>query len=196
MELVDSYTFNPHKWLATTIDYSVLWVADRAPLIDAMSIDPPCLRNGASDSGEVIDYRDWDISPGRPFRALKLWFVLRSLGADGLRNHVRLHSRWARELSERIDSHPSLRRIAPTPFALVSFVHCDGDAATRALASAVNDSGRFFVTVSELDGRPYVRVATGSTWTTRRDVDSLWQFIDEWTKIVNNPTEQEMRWEP
>ena len=205
IELVDSYTFNPHKWLATNMDCSVLWVADRTPLIDAMSIDPPYLRNHASDSGTVIDYRNWDVSLGRPFRALKLWFVLRTAGAEGLRNHIRLNIRWARDLSERIDNHPSLRRIAPTAFALVSFVHSDGDAATRALASAVNDSGRFYVTVSEIDGRAYVRVAIGSTWTTEQDVNSLWQFIDEWTKDEsaktcnepnNNPTVQEMRWEP
>ncbi len=189
IELVDSYTFNPHKWFATNIDCSVLWVADRGPLIDVMSIDPPYLRNDASDSGQVIDYRNWDISLARPFRALKLWFVIRSLGAEGLRANIRRHTQWASEFSERIDSHPRLRRIAPTPFALVSFEHTAGTAATCALASAINDTGRFFVTVSEIDGHQYIRVSIGSTWTTRHHIDSLWQFIDESAMTVEQPKE-------
>ena len=80
-ERADSYTFNPHKWLFTNFDCNVLWVADRAPLIASLSILPPYLRNAASESGEVIDYRDWHVPLGRRFRALKLWWVLRSYGA-------------------------------------------------------------------------------------------------------------------
>ena len=189
VELVDSYTFNPHKWLATNLDCSVLWVADRRPLIEAMRIEPPYLRNDASDSGQVIDYRNWDISLGRPFRALKLWFVLRAQGAEGLRTLIRRHTHWASCLSERIDDHPRLQRIAPTPFALVSFIHTDGDAATRTLASAINDSGRFFVTVSEIEGRPYIRIAIGSIWTTRQHIDLLWEFIREWASTEAAPNE-------
>ena len=189
VELVDSYTFNPHKWFATNLDCSVLWVADRVPLIDAMSIDPPYLRNEATDSGRVIDYRNWDLSLGRPFRALKLWFVIRALGAEGLRATIRRHTQWARDLSERIDGHLCLRRIAPTPFALVSFVHTAGDAATRALATAVNDTGRYFVTVSEIEGRPYIRVAIGSTLTAQHHVDSFWQFINESAMTLRPPEE-------
>ncbi|MDE0607637.1 MAG: pyridoxal-dependent decarboxylase [Acidimicrobiaceae bacterium] len=178
VELADSYTFNPHKWLATNLDCSVLWVADRKPLIDAMSIEPPYLRNSASDSGQVIDYRNWGVSLGRPFRALKLWFVLRDHGAEGLRQLIRNHRTWAEDLSTRIDNHSSLTLIAPTTFALVSFAHVDGDAATRALAQTINDSGRFFVTVSESDTGAYIRIAIGSTWTSRRHIDSLWRFIE------------------
>ena len=195
VELADSYTFNPHKWLATNIDCSVLWVADRKPLNDAMGIEPPYLRNDASDSGQVIDYRNWDISLGRPFRALKLWFVLRSLGAEGLRSLIRLHTQWASDLSERIDNHPRLRRIAPTPFALVSFIHTGGDASTRALAAAINDSNRFFATVSEIEGHPYIRISIGSTWTMRHHVDSLWELIRESTGAMEEASERENLWE-
>src|SRR5581483_1125771 len=85
---VDSWCFDPHKWLLTNFDCDVLYVADRAPLIDALSIVPEYLRNAASESGAVIDYRDWHVPLGRRFRALKLWFVLRHYGVEGLRAHI------------------------------------------------------------------------------------------------------------
>ena len=177
LELVDSYVFNPHKWLATNLDCSVMWVADRRPLIGALSVLPPYLHNAASESGQVIDYRDWHGPLGRPFRALKLWFVLRCFGAEGLRRMIRTHVTWARELAERIDAHDSLSTIAPTPFALVSFAHADGNEATDALVDRINDSGRFYITASEADGLRYARLSVGSTWTTRPHIDALWDLI-------------------
>ena len=177
LELVDSYVFNPHKWLATNLDCSVMWVADRRPLIGALSVLPPYLHNDASESGQVIDYRDWHGPLGRPFRALKLWFVLRCFGAEGLRRMIRTHVTWARELAERIDAHDRLSTIAPTPFALVSFAHADGNEATDALVDRINDSGRFYITASEADGLRYARLSVGSTWTTRPHIDALWDLI-------------------
>ena len=178
LDLVDSYTFNPHKWLATNLECSVMWIADRRPLVEALSVLPPYLRNPASESGQVIDYRDWHAPLGRPFRALKLWFVLRCFGADGLRRMIRTHVGWARTLAERIDGHPSLERIAPVHFALVSFVHVDGNDATDALTDRVNGDGRFYITASEADGQRYARISVGSTWTTQAHVDALWDLID------------------
>ena len=178
LELVDSYTFNPHKWLATNLDCSVMWVADRRPLIGALSVVPPYLRDVASESGQVIDYRDWHGPLGRPFRALKLWFVLRCFGATGLRRMIRAHVAWARELADRIDAHRKLTTIAPTPFALVSFAHVDGNAATDELVDRINDDGRFYITASEVDGMHYARIAVGSTWTARAHVEALWDLID------------------
>ena len=178
LELVDSYTFNPHKWLATNLDCSVMWVADRRPLIETLSVLPPYLRNEASESGQVIDYRDWHGPLGRPFRALKLWFVLRCFGAEGLRQMIRTHVGWARQLAERIDAHPRLSTIAPTHFALVSFAHVDGNAATDSLVDHVNADGRFYITASEAGGQRYARVSVGSTWTTQAHVDALWDCID------------------
>ena len=177
LELVDSYTFNPHKWMATNLDCSVMWVADRRPLIEALSVLPPYLRDEASESGQVIDYRDWHGPLGRPFRALKLWFVLRCFGAEGLREMIRAHVGWARELAERIDAHPRLMTIAPVPFALVSFAHVDGNEATDALVDRINGDGRFYITGSEADGRHYARISVGSTWTNRSHVDALWDCI-------------------
>src|SRR6185503_6323948 len=95
IELADSLCFNPHKWLLTNFDCDLLWTADRASLVGALSVTPEYLRNRASEAGGVIDYRDWQIPLGRRFRALKLWFVLRHYGAEGLRAHIRHHVRLA-----------------------------------------------------------------------------------------------------
>jgi len=176
-EHADSYTFNPHKWLFTNFDCNVLWVADRAPLIASLSILPPYLRNVASESGEVIDYRDWHVPLGRRFRALKLWWVLRSYGAAGLRHHLREHITLATELGRRVDEHPRLERIAPVSFALVCFRHVDGNAATDALAAAINARPDLYVTPSAIGDTRFVRVAIGQTWTTADDVERLWKVI-------------------
>ena len=179
LELVDSYTFNPHKWLATNLDCSVMWVADRRPLIETLSILPPYLQNAATASGHVIDYRDWHLPLDRPFRALKLWFVLRSFGADGLRKMIRNHVAWTRRIAKRIDRHPRLERIAEVSFALVAFAHRDGNTATDDLVERINRDGRFYITASEVDGRRYARIVVGSTWTTEAHIDAVWDLIDK-----------------
>jgi aromatic-L-amino-acid decarboxylase len=177
-ERADSYTFNPHKWLFTNFDCNVLWVADRAPLIATLSILPPYLRNAATESGEVIDYRDWHVPLGRRFRALKLWWVLRSYGAEGLRRLLREHVALAGELGRRVDAHPRLERVAPVSFALVCFRHACGDEATDALAAAVNAEPTLYVTPSAVADTRFVRVAVGQTRTTAEDVERLWRVID------------------
>jgi aromatic-L-amino-acid decarboxylase len=177
-ERADSYTFNPHKWLFTNFDCNVLWVADRKPLIDTLSIHRPYLRDAASDSGEVIDYRDWHISLGRRFRALKLWWVLRSYGASGLRALLREHMALAQELGRRIDAHDRLERVAPVSFALVCFRHAGGNEATDAVARAINAEPTLAVTPSSVGDTRFVRVAIGQTRTTATDVERLWRVID------------------
>ena len=178
LEFVDSYTFNPHKWMFTNFDCSLFYVADRAPLLEALSILPPYLLNKATESGQVIDYRDWHVPLGRRFRALKLWFVLRSYGVAGLRHHVREHVALAAGLAEQIEQHPQLELVAPTPFGLVSFRHIDGDIATDALAMEINNSGWAYVTPSKLDGRSFIRVSIGQTNTTAEHVHRLWKLIE------------------
>ena len=95
--LADSYTFNPHKWMFTNFDCNCFYVADRKSLINTLSILPEYLRNQATESGEVFDYRDWHIPLGRRFRSLKLWFVIRYYGIEGLQFHVRRHVRMAQQ---------------------------------------------------------------------------------------------------
>ena len=127
---------------------------------------------------KVTDYQNWCVPLGRRFRALKLWWVLRSFGAEGLRSMIRGHVAEAQRLAEWVDAHPRLATIAPTPFALVSFRHVDGDEATRQLADGINADGSVYVTPSEIDGRPFISVSIGSTWTEPRHVAALRDLID------------------
>jgi len=177
LELVDSYVANAHKVIFTGMECTLFWVADRRPLLDAMSILPPYLRNEATESGSVVDYRDWHVALGRRFRALKLWFVLRMFGAHGIRDRLREYIRLATELSDRVDRHPSLERVAPTSFPLVSFRHTAGDDATRAMIAGIETAPDVAVTPSELGGRPFLRISIGQLTTTEQHVDHLWQLI-------------------
>jgi aromatic-L-amino-acid decarboxylase len=179
LERADSYVFDPHKWLFTTFDCSCFFVADRAALVRALAIVPEYLRNAASESGAVIDYRDWQVPLGRRFRALKLWFVLRWYGAEGLRHHVREHVRLAGELAARVEAHPRLVVAAPPRLNLVCLRHADGDAATEALHHALNASGRVYLTHTRLDGRYVIRAVVGAWTTEQRHVDALWSLVDE-----------------
>lgn len=176
---VDSWSFNPHKWLFTTFDCSCLWLADSRPLVDALSISPAYLRNDATEAGGVVDFRDWQIPLGRRFRALKPWLVMRHYGADGLARHVREHVRLGRVLADRILDDGRFEFAAPPALNLVCFrlTGDDPDARTSALADAINGSGRALVTPTVLDGRPAIRICVGQTWTTEVEVDALWDLI-------------------
>jgi aromatic-L-amino-acid/L-tryptophan decarboxylase len=177
IDRVDSYTFNPHKWMFTNFDCNVLWLANREPLTSTLSIVPPYLKNEASESGAVIDYRDWHVPLGRRFRALKVWWVLRHYGARGIRHHIAEHVRLAAEFAQRVDDEPALRRIAPVHFPLVCFSHRDGEAATEALLEAINANPGLYVTPSRVGDCLFIRVSIGQTWTTAENVDQLWEVI-------------------
>ncbi|MEX2624419.1 MAG: pyridoxal-dependent decarboxylase [Acidimicrobiia bacterium] len=178
LELVDSYVFNPHKWLFTNFDCSVFFVADRRPLLKTLSILPPYLRGSAADGAVVVDYRDWHVPLGRRFRALKLWWVLRSYGAEGLRSVIRNHVSLARSLAEKVKAHPRLEMIAPVPFSLVCFRHVDGNDATRFVADTINQSGHSYVTPSVIDDVLFIRVSIGQTMTSAEHVDRLWEEVE------------------
>jgi aromatic-L-amino-acid decarboxylase len=177
IELASSYCFDPHKWMFTNFDCTALWVADRRALIDALTITPDYLRNRASDSGEVIDYRDWHVPLGRRFRSLKLWFVIRHYGLEGLRDLVRGHVALAQELRSWIEADPRLEIAAPTPLNLVCFRHRVGDAPTQAMLEALNASGRLYLTSTRLDGKLTLRMCVGQTQTERRHVETAWERI-------------------
>ena len=179
LELVDSYTVNPYKWTPMTFDGSLFYVADRRPLIGALSILPEFLRNEASESGQVIDYRDWHVALGRRFRSLKLWFVLRYYGAAALRAHIRANVAWARAFADRLEEDPRFELVAPVPFALVCFRHRAGNRATESLGAAVNRSGHSFLTPSRIGEMAFLRVSIGQMNTGEEHVDRLWRFINE-----------------
>ncbi|MBW2529161.1 MAG: aspartate aminotransferase family protein [Deltaproteobacteria bacterium] len=177
LEHADSYCFNPHKWMFTNFDCDCFYVADRRPLIGALSVLPEYLRNRATESGAVIDYRDWQVSLGRRFRALKLWFVLRHYGLRGLRHHVRRHVDLAQRFAEWIRRDEQFELAAPVPLNLVCFRHRGGDAINQAILDDINASGRLFLTHTKLDGRLTLRMSIGQSRTERRHVDRAWQLI-------------------
>ncbi len=177
LDRADSYTFNAHKWLLTNFDCSLLYVADRRPLLDALTILPDYLRNPASEGGAVIDYRNWQVPLGRRFRALKLWFVLRHYGASGLRAHIRAHVAAAQALAEWVESHPDFELAAPVPLSLVCFRHLGGDDVNRAILERANASGDLYMTHTVLEGRITLRLAIGSARTELRHVEAAWAHI-------------------
>ena len=142
-----------------------------------LAIVPPYLRNEASESGAVIDYRDWHVPLGRRFRALKLWWVLRHYGVSGVRHHIAQHIILAADFARRVDDEPALERVAPVHLALVCFAHCEGNDATSALAAVINADPSVYVTPSQVDDQRYIRVAIGQTHTSAQDVDRLWDVI-------------------
>jgi aromatic-L-amino-acid/L-tryptophan decarboxylase len=180
-EHADSYAMNPHKWLLTTFDCDAFWVADRSALIGALSVLPEFLRNTASETGLVVDYRDWQIPLGRRFRALKLWAVLRWYGAAGLRAHIRGHVALAQELAGWVAADPRFELMAPRPLSLVCFrlrgEGADADAATEALLRRLNDSGAVYLTHTRVRGRYTLRLAIGGTLTERRHVAAAWDLV-------------------
>jgi aromatic-L-amino-acid decarboxylase len=192
VELVDSFCTDAHKWLLTAFDASLLWVRDAAALPDALSITPEYLRNAASDSGSVVDYRDWQVPLGRRFRALKLWAVLYAHGLEGLREHVRGHVALAATLAERVRAEPGFVLAAPPSLALVC-LRCDtgdpaaDDRATREVLARVNASGRAFLTHTVVDGRYAIRVAIGGVTTGAGDVDALWELLRTTAAEVRAP---------
>ena len=151
IELVDSYVFDPHKWLFGGIDWSCFFVADREALTRALTILPEYLRNAATASGEVIDYRDWQIPLGHRFRSLKLWMMLRFYGVEGLRTAVRRHVALTQEFLTWVQADGRFEVAAPAPINLVCFRHKAGDAANQAIMDRVNGSGEAFISHTKLD---------------------------------------------
>jgi aromatic-L-amino-acid decarboxylase len=177
VELADSFCTDAHKWLLTAFDASLLWVRDTRALPDALSITPEYLRNSASDSGAVVDYRDWQVPLGRRFRALKLWAVIHGHGLDGLRAHLRGHVALAAELAGWIEAQPGFTLATPRSLSLVCFRLDAGDDATRAVLERVNASGSALLTHTVVDGRYVIRVAIGSVATEREHVVALWKAV-------------------
>ena len=177
LELADSYCFNPHKWMFTNFDCDCFWVADRTALVRALSILPEYLRNKATESGAVIDYRDWQVPLGRRFRALKLWFVIRHYGVAGLQHHVRRHVELAQRFAAWVERSSTFELVAAPPLNLVCFRHTAGDEFNRELLERVNRSGRLYLTHTTLGGRFVLRLCVGQTTTEERHVAEAWRVL-------------------
>jgi aromatic-L-amino-acid decarboxylase len=179
LEYADSYCFDPHKWLLTGFDCDAFWVADRGELVEALTVMPEYLRNAATESDTVIDYRDWQVPLGRRFRALKLWFVLRWYGVEGLRAHIRTGVALADRFAARVRADDRFVLAAPHPFSLVCFRLAAGDEASAELLTRVNATGRVLLTHTRVADRYTLRLAVGSPLTTQAHVDEAWELISE-----------------
>ena len=184
LEYADSYCFNPHKWMFTNFDCDCFYVADRKTLIETLSILPEYLRNKATESGAVIDYRDWQVPLGRRFRALKLWFVIRHYGVQGLQHHVREHVSLAQEFASWVESDPDFELAAPAPLNLVCFRHLAGDAVNQEVMDRINRSGELYLTHTKLNDILTLRMSIGQTGTQRRHVENAWRRIREAANAV------------
>lgn len=177
LENADSYCFNPHKWLLTNFDCDCFFVADREPLIRALTVLPEYLRNEASASGAIIDYRDWQIPLGRRFRALKLWFVLRSYGVQGLQAFIRRHVALAAEFEQWVKDDASFELVVPRTLNLVCFRKRGTNADNEALLKRLNDSGRVFLSHTVIGGQYTLRFCVGQTYTEAEHVAAAWELI-------------------
>jgi aromatic-L-amino-acid decarboxylase len=177
LELADSYCFNPHKWMFTNFDCDCFYVADREAYVRTLSILPEYLRNQATATGSVIDYRDWQIPLGRRFRALKLWFVIRHYGVEGLRFHVQRHVELAQQFAKWVRADDRFELSAPVPLNLVCFRHRGGDAVNQRILERLNQSGDLYLTHTRLNDRLTLRLSVAQTQTELRHVQRAWERI-------------------
>jgi aromatic-L-amino-acid decarboxylase len=186
IEWADSLVLNPHKWLGAGFDLSAYYVRDPQHLVRVMSTDPSYLRT--AQDGLVRNLRDWGIPLGRRFRALKLWFVIRDSGVEGLQTRVRRDVENAQWLKQQIDTAPDWERLAPVPLQTVCIRHVparlagneDGLAVHNLrLADAINQLGRSYLTPSVLKGKQMIRVSIGAQATQRKHVAALWEDLQE-----------------
>lgn len=186
VELADSFVFNPHKWLLTNFDCSAYFVRDVEMLMRTFRATPEYLRT--AQDAEVVNFRDWGIPLGRRFRALKLWFVIRSYGVDGLRAMIRRHVALAQTFAAWVRADARFEMMAPVPLGLVCFRYrlagsADGDpaidVANATLLARVNASRRVHLTHTRLRGRYTIRLVVGQAGTEQAHIAEAWRLIQD-----------------
>jgi aromatic-L-amino-acid/L-tryptophan decarboxylase len=170
-ERADSLVMNPHKWLVTPLDCSVVWTRHPDAFVETFALRPDYL----AATEDAVDLRDYGPALGRRFRALKLWFVLRWYGAEGLRAIIREHVRLAQLFAELVEAEPGWEVVAPHPFSAVCFRHTEVD--NDELSRAATATGELFVAPSRLRGQPIIRLAIGNGRTTENDVRRAWEVL-------------------
>ncbi|MEM1389399.1 MAG: aminotransferase class I/II-fold pyridoxal phosphate-dependent enzyme [Pseudomonadota bacterium] len=173
----DSVVFNPHKWLGVQFDCAVQFLADPTPQIRSMGLRPAYLETQGAE--EIVNFNEWTVPLGRRFRALKIWFVLRAYGLEGLRTRIRNHVAWTEKLAETIRAADDFRLVTEPRLALFTFQYtppgADPDRATEALLAAINDDGRVYLTQTRHEGAFVIRVSAGTWDTTEADVAAVWE---------------------
>jgi aromatic-L-amino-acid/L-tryptophan decarboxylase len=185
VEEADSVVLNPHKWLGAGFDLSAYFVRDPEHLVRVMSTNPSYLRT--AQDGAVRNLRDWGIPLGRRFRALKLWFLIREYGVEGLQDRIRRDVANADWLRRHVDASPEWERLAPAPFQTVCVRHVPADLAgdeeglathNLGLVECVNQAGRCYVTSAVLKGKQIIRISIGAQPTEREHVAALWRELN------------------
>jgi aromatic-L-amino-acid decarboxylase len=183
-ERADSIVVNPHKWLFTPIDCSVLFMREPERLRRAFSLTPDYLQTEEQEVARNL--MDYGVALGRRFRSLKLWFVLRYFGRDGIRARIRHHVEMAREFGSWVDAAPGWERMAPVPFSTVVFRWVppestpeEQDQLNRSIMDRVNGTGRAFLSHTVLDGRFCLRLALGNLRTSRQHVEGTWRLMQD-----------------
>ena len=182
LNYADSYNFNPHKWMLTSFDCSIFYIADRSQLINTMSILPEYLKNKTSTSESVFDLRDWGIPLGRRFRALKLWHVINYYGVSGLQEFIRTHMENTKILRSWIEVEKDFEIVTPTPLTLICFRHTKGNNFTEKLLNTINESGKAYMTHTKLNDQYIIRFSVGQTSTTIDHLKETWNYIVKTSK--------------
>ena len=180
VEEADSIVFNPHKWLGANFDCSVQFIKSPEDQVRTLAIQPEYLKTHGHDG--IINYSEWSVPLGRRFRALKLWFLMRYHGLEGLRTMIRNHVAWSEELAARLSKEPDFEIVSAPVLSLFSFRHtggADADQHNIALTNAINDDGRIYLTQTRVDGRIAIRFQAGQFEMTHDDADTAFTVITE-----------------
>ncbi len=172
-ERADSLVTNPHKWLFTPVDLSILYCRKPEILREAFSLVPEYLRS--AQNPRALNYMEYGVALGRRFRALKLWFILRYYGRNQIASMIEEHIRWAQELAAEIAREPGWEVCAPTPMSVVCFRKIDAD--NEAILERVNAEGEIFLSHTVLNGNYVIRIAIGNMYTTRDHVFRAWELV-------------------
>jgi aromatic-L-amino-acid decarboxylase len=180
IEAADSIVLNPHKWLGAQFDCSTHFVRDADSLVKTLAIQPEYLKTHGKDG--IINYSEWTVPLGRRFRALKLWFLMRAHGLEGLRTMIRNHVAWAENLARRIGGEPEFELVTDPMLSLFSFRHCpseviDLDRHNIDLVNRINDEGRIYLTQTRVDGAVAIRFQAGQFDATEADVAEAFDAI-------------------
>ena len=184
IEHADSFVFNPHKWMFTNFDCSAYYVKDKQALLNTFEILPEYLRTKVDQ--QVNNYRDWGIPLGRRFRALKLWFVMRSYGVSGIRSRLREHLTITKQLASKMTEHPAFELLAPVNFNMLCFRHKpegmpeeELDTHNEELLQLLNNSGKVYMTHTRVKGNYALRMAIGQTYVQQKHIDNAWELIQK-----------------
>jgi aromatic-L-amino-acid decarboxylase len=174
----DSIVFNPHKWLGAQFDCSAHFIADPESLVKTLAIQPEYLKTHGADG--IINYSEWSVPLGRRFRALKLWFLIRSYGLEGLRERIRNHVAWSQDLAKRLSNEPGFEIVTEPVLSLFTFrLAGKSDSDMIDYVNRINADGRIYITQTRVNGRIAIRFQVGQFDATREDVETAFDVLRE-----------------